>query len=57
VFEININDPSGNNNALGTEQAFLLRKPKNTVKEKQIQEEPVVSVHTYNFGKPQLLCP
>lgn len=54
---MNIDDPSEKNNVLRTEQAFLLWKPKNTVKEKQIQEEPVVFVHTYNVGKLQLLCP
>lgn len=35
--EVNIEDPSEKNNALSTEQAFLLQKPKITGKEKQIQ--------------------
>ena len=53
---MNIDDTSETYSTLSTEQALLLWKPKNTVKEKQIQEETVVFVRAYNFGKLQLLC-
>lgn len=47
VFEVKIDGPSEKNKDL----RLPLWKPKNTVKEKQIQEESVVFVHMYNFGK------